>query len=187
MVMLLGVGGCLRGERDGERVVGGGGEAGDGAKAVEGVPAELRTGTPYQFRPRRLRIYPLTRVERDEQGARVVCHVELMDRWGDTTKWVGLLRVQMYETDPGIDPGLERQVLEWVVDLGDAEQNAALYDPSTRTYRLNLRDLPAWVEKALPRTPGGERLNRLRLVASLRFVDRDGTVREVRDEAVVRF
>ncbi len=32
----------------------------------------------------------------------------------------------------------------WSFDLNELKTNNALYDPATRTYRLQLGDLPAW-------------------------------------------
>jgi len=105
-----------------------------------------RPGVAYPFAPASMRIHPLTRLERGDGGRPLlVCHVEVKDAWGDTTKSIGALQVQLYRPGEGPDASLERQELRWDVDLSDLTLNARLYDPATRTYRLPLRDLPPWL------------------------------------------
>jgi hypothetical protein len=187
-LLCLCIPGCLRGTQDVPSAAG----APDSTSApLSPEVAELvGRGSPYQFRPHSLRIFPLTRIDRDESNeARLVCHIEFKDRAGDTVKWVGRLSIRLYEPQEGVDRGLERQTLEWDVDLNDPDVNAATYDPSSRTYRLHLRDLPKWVDKALPNSTveGSPKDSQVRLVAVLRYADENGRAREVRDEAIVRF
>ncbi len=98
------------------------------------------------FAPATMRVFPLTNVEVGDDGvARIVLHLELRDRWGDTTKATGGLRVRLYRSVEGVSgPAGERQELVWDVDLNDLGLNAALFDPATRTYRIVLGELPGW-------------------------------------------
>lgn len=101
------------------------------------------------FVPAQLIIHPLTRLDNDSTGKLwLYCHVEFRDAWGDTIKAVGKLQIQLYKPVGGRASGLGSQELVWNVDLGDLEQNASLYDPATRTYRLPLENPPAWTARA---------------------------------------
>lgn len=102
------------------------------------------------FSPKSVRIYPLTRIESDAKGRRVVCYVEFKDAWGDTTKSTGNLLIALYRPVGGVEPGMERQERSWEIDLNDLEKNSLLFDPATRTYRLSLRDLPDWLVPGAP-------------------------------------
>lgn len=108
------------------------------------------------LQPERLRVHPLTRLERDATGRlRLVCHVELADRFGHPTKWFGLVRVEVYRPGEaagevsgaaGAVGGGEQQAGMWSVDLTSPERNAEMFDWVTRTYRLELVGLPAWID-----------------------------------------
>jgi len=108
------------------------------------------------LQPERLRVHPLTRLERDAGGRlRLVCHVELADRFGHPTKWFGLVRVEVYRPGEAVGEvsgaagavgGGEQQSGMWSVDLTSPERNAEVFDWVTRTYRLELVGLPGWVE-----------------------------------------
>lgn len=97
------------------------------------------------FAPASLRVHPLTHLARDDQGrAMIVCHIEFADRWGDTTKGIGQLAVRLYRP-LGASGKSARQEAAWDIDLTDLQYNATLYDPVTRTYRVQLGGLPGWV------------------------------------------
>jgi hypothetical protein len=86
--------------------------------------------------PSELRVHPLTRLTWSEGGARLVVHLELLDRWGHGTKGLGVFSVALYRAGRAAD--LRREVARWRVDLTDPEANAGPYDRVTRTYRLEL-------------------------------------------------
>jgi hypothetical protein len=105
--------------------------------------------------PAAIRIYPLTHIDAGADGKPViVCHVELRDRFGDSVKGLGVVEMQLLRAPSP----LPQQ--SWEIDLGELSKNAELYDRSTRTYRFQLGDLPAWM------TPKGEGLGTLRLRAT---------------------
>ena len=111
--------------------------------------------------------------------------MELTDRWADPTKGLGVLRVFLFEPEAGpqgVTPGIERQAMEWTLDLTDPDQAALWYDRATRTYRVPLIDLPAWVA-AVARREGERRPVRLR--ATFTALGPDGLERVMRDEYVV--
>src|SRR5258706_325686 len=57
-------------------------------------PAQALAQSP--FAPASLRIFPLTRMDRDSGGHGIILfHFELRDRWGDGVKWPGNLQVQL--------------------------------------------------------------------------------------------
>ncbi|MEM1184165.1 MAG: hypothetical protein AAGI53_04095 [Planctomycetota bacterium] len=101
------------------------------------------------FAPESMRVFPLTHAEvTPEGGAQVVLHLELRDRWGDTVKGTGQVKVRLYRGSANsgglLGSARQRQELTWDVDLTDLGLNAVLYDPSTRTYRIVLGELPEW-------------------------------------------
>ncbi len=111
-----------------------------------GLP-DVTSASLLPFAPVRLQVHPLTHLDVDPEGVvRLICHVELKDRWGDTTKAKGLLRLELYRPVEAARPDLQSQELSWDLDLRDLELNAALFDPATRSYRLQLGGLPGWAE-----------------------------------------
>lgn len=133
------------------------------------------------FAPDTIRVFPLTHVEATDAGAQIVLHLELRDRWGDTVKATGQLRVRLYRGAGGrgdlVGTARQRQELVWDVDLTDLGLNAALFDPSTRTYRVVLGDLPAW-SAGLVDGGGGQAVT---LVVVWIGRDADGDVVSLRD------
>jgi hypothetical protein len=135
---------------------------------------------PWVFAPSSMRIYPLTHAERGEDGrTRIVLHVELKDRWGDSAKGLGVLRVMLFRPLSGPSPGLEEESAVWTIDLTDARENQLRFEPATRTYRLPLKDLPAWVESR------GDGPRRVRLRATFETTGPDGRTIVLRDEYVI--
>jgi hypothetical protein len=130
---------------------------GPGDQSTEVAPERLPSAaaTLAALAPARIRIHPLTRLERDAKGQlRLVCYLELGDQWGHPCKWLGFARVELYrpsdamlDTGGGAAAGGERQENIWNVDLADPEKNAITYDWVTHTYRLELVGLPGWVEQ----------------------------------------
>lgn len=125
----------------------------------------------WPFAPRVMEIHPLTRVTKDPRGKPVlVAHIEIRDQWGDTTKAVGKLRLELYRVEGGLAGSAGRltqelrtqlntirgdgpvtlgrisgrQEARWDVDLADLVMQR-LYDPATRTYRLELDGIPDWL------------------------------------------
>jgi hypothetical protein len=103
-------------------------------------PAEA--GSP--FSPVQMRLHPLSRVDRTQQGAPlIVAYLELRDAWGHNTKAIGELQVLLYRAAPGVAEDV--QELKWDINLSDLDRNSRLFDPVTHMYRLPLLDPPAWV------------------------------------------
>lgn len=102
------------------------------------------------FGPESLRIYPLTRLDKSADGKPiVVCHIELKDRWGDTTKGVGKLEIRLLR--PTAAPAASSPSDQtWELDLSNWELNSSLYDKATRTYRIQLGEIPAWLAELAP-------------------------------------
>lgn len=136
-----------------------------GAAGVGTLPAPAAVLENLQ--PARLRVHPLTRLERESGGAgtgggrtRLVCHLELLDRFGHGCKWLGRVRVELYRpgeatgegaTAAGTGPmgavgGGEQQEGVWNIDATDPAKNAETFDWVTRTYKVELVGLPGWVE-----------------------------------------
>ena len=129
------------------------------------------------FAPASMRVYPLTQIERTGEGeARLVLHLELRDAWGDTVKGIGNLQVQLLRAG-----GAGRDERMWEVDMWDPASNALYYDSATRTYRVQLRDLPEWAVAQSERRGGS-----VRVLAVLRTPAPDGSERFLRDEYVIR-
>lgn len=133
----------------------------------------------WPFAPAALRLHPLTHVERTQAGEAVImCHIELLDFWGDTTKGVGELHIELLRPVPGGNPVVE---LTWDIDLRDPNDNVTLYDQSTRTYRIQLADLPEWSRQAADAAS-----TRFILRATLTGPNPEGLIEELSDELAVR-
>lgn len=126
------------------------------ASASPTVPARGGVQASNPFGPVSVRIHPLTRTvnAKDAAGAgpvEVVVHLEMRDAWGDSTKGVGAVLVRLVrqrQAGVGADPGSAPpgdQSQRWDIDLSDLGTNAAMFDPATRTYRMQLTGAPAWV------------------------------------------
>ncbi len=155
-LLALSAAGCGGDSRAPDTTIAQGGAAGTEMPAASTVLAALA--------PVRLRIHPLTRLERDETGRlRLVCYLELVDRFGHACKWLGQSRVELYRpSDAALGEtsiagaaigggaplaGGEVQQGLWNADLAEPDGNAEKYDWVTRTYRLELVGLPDWVER----------------------------------------
>ena len=100
------------------------------------------TGVPYPFAPATVRIHPLTQLDQDDEGEPLlVCHIELLDPWDESVRGVGNMKVSLF----GPPRPVSTEDAVWLFDLNDLQTNNLLYDPATRTYRLQLINLPAWV------------------------------------------
>jgi len=151
------------------------------------APTEVPLNT-WPFAPASLRIYPLTHLERGEDNkGRVIAHVELKDKWGDTTKGVGALRLAMYGPGQGQPGGPSVQLAKWEINLSDMTKNAALFDPATRTYRVQLTGVPEWIGRL---AVGGDAakglVSSVTVQATLSIVGPDGRVADLKDEFVVQ-
>ena len=152
------------------------------------VPSSGERGELWNpFAPASMRIYPLTHLGREESGrARIICHIDLRDAWGESVRGVGLLRVMLYRPQGELSGRLDEQELAWDIDLNDLEKNTGFYDRATRTYRVPLVGVPAWVEEMLAAEERGERIGRrLRLVATFETLGPRGAERFLRDEFVI--
>lgn len=121
--------------------------AGGAVLATKGDEARHLESWP--FVPTSIRIHPISQAQIDAKGPRILCHVECRDQTGETTKAVGVLRVEALEPSRTVEPGMEQVAAAWVTDLSDLDNNAKLYDPATRTYRLSLRQLPGFMVESL--------------------------------------
>jgi hypothetical protein len=110
------------------------------------------------LRPVSVRIHPLTRFARTDDGqTELVCHVELKDRFQQSVKGLGLLRFELYRPGDGSGQGGgEVQECIWSVDLSDPGTNAAAYDDLvTRTYTVRLGSLPESIQRWLIEAEAG--------------------------------
>lgn len=132
---------------------------------------------PGPFAPHSMRIHPLTHAELDAEGEpRVVLHVELKDAWGDTVKGIGRVHAQVWADGRSVDTATR-----WDVDLRALHDNAAFHDPATRTYRIILAGLPAWLADAVRQ--GAPRPARVRVL--FLTADTHGVPVVLRDETVI--
>lgn len=132
------------------------------------------------FSPAGMRLLPLSHFEiTEERGTRVLVFFELLDQWGDTVKGAGSLEIRVR---PGGSAAPDEQRVEWAIDMADLKRNAALYDPSTRAYRLALHDLPDWLDVIGGDGEGGE----AELEAYFRTVGSDGRSVVLRDRLSIR-
>ncbi len=141
------------------------------------------------FAPATVRLYPLTHLQRDEDGrGRLIAYVEVKDRWGDSIKALGSLQMQLYR--PMRDGSLVRESV-WDIDLRSEDVNVALFDPVARAYRVQLVGLPGWVEPMIDRAEARVRgtessgLDRLVVRAVFTTVGREGEAILLRDDLIV--
>lgn len=136
------------------------------------------------FAPASIRIHPITHLNVGNDGQpMIILHVEFRDFWGETCKGVGSIVVELYRPSAGPRAGLEVQELVWEVDLTDLQRNARLYDPATRTYRLQLANLPGWIRVDPNATTG----QRVRLKVTLAAPDETGAQIILEDAYVLAF
>ncbi|MEL6739684.1 MAG: hypothetical protein AAFP26_03405 [Planctomycetota bacterium] len=128
MAVVLGVwgvcaGGCVSGD----------------ARAVE-TPGVWRAPGP--FVAGEVRVSGLTRLDRRADDEVVlVLHLEVMDQFGDPVKVLGAVDVVL---TPAASAGAARDAVRWSVGFTGARESTSYFDPSSRTYRFVLGDLPGW-------------------------------------------
>lgn len=142
----------------------------------KGPPRPARTGdagpgsvmAAWPFAPARIEVHPLTRLVPSATGpGQIEAHVELRDRFGDEVKGLGELLIELYEdAGPVSGVGERRQIATWRFNLTDLDANDRAYDNVTRTYRLDLTEVPTLTTgegrlrlRATLTTPGGVRLS----------------------------
>ena len=107
------------------------------------------------FAPVGLRVHPLTRTVINKEGKpELVVHLELRDAWGDSTKGVGALLIRVFGPASGPAGGAAAPLQRWDIDLSNLDTNAAMFDPATRTYRMQLTGAPDWLTELASTTPG---------------------------------
>lgn len=126
-----------------------------------------QSAASWPFAPERIEVHPLSRLvtTRGETG-RIESHILMRDRFGDDTKGLGELLLELYSDEgPVTGVGEARQIMVWRFDLANLQANDDAYDNVTRTYRLDLADVPASAAgrdratlRATLTTPGGNRL-----------------------------
>lgn len=151
------------------------------------------SGRAWPFAPSSVRIYPLTRLDRDESGSPViVVYLESVDRWGDFAKALGTLELRVYAGDRDISSDPDTLELSWPgIRLSDLEENAAWYDPASKMYRFTLGGLNrspriiSTVNALLDRSEGEAPRQRLRVVAALTSTGPDGREVLLQDSYVI--
>lgn len=108
------------------------------------------SGAIAPFGPVAVRVHPLTRFGHHPDGYPIlIVHVELRDGWGESVKALGDLEVQLFGPATPGGGGPEVQHLVWDVDLSTVRSHLRHWDRATRTYRVQLRDVPAWMVEAM--------------------------------------
>ncbi|MFG0305678.1 MAG: hypothetical protein ACF8Q5_05635 [Phycisphaerales bacterium JB040] len=150
-----------------------------GTRSRPDAPVEPLTGRwedPGPFEATRMRVFPLTRLDEAADGtAQIVLFLEMQDHWGDSVKAVGDLTVRVWPSR-SIGAGSDPEV--WEVSLWGSENNASYYDPTSRTYRVPLTDLPAWITSS----EGPNRDASIVVEAVLRTPASEGGQRSLRDQ-----
>lgn len=102
-------------------------------------PQGRQNGGGNPFPPQFMRVHPLSHVALAADGKpEVICHIDFRDQVGDSVKAVGPLTMRLFGPQDGKPGGAERELFRWDVDLSDMADNAARFDPATRTYRFQL-------------------------------------------------
>lgn len=157
---------------------------------VEGSEQSAASAVAQVYRalaPVAVRLHPLTRLERTaEGGVCMVVHLELIDRYDQSGRWPGTVRVSLFrpvsaptgEARAGSLPGAESLDRSFTHDLRDGEANATAYDWVTRTYVVRLCDLPPWIADV---ESGRGPDQWVTVAASFRHTDFQGNSRSVSD------
>lgn len=150
--------------------------------------------TAHPFDPVLLRIHALTHVDpvgppSAPDQALLVLHFELKDRYADTVKGLGGLKVELYKPGEGMSPGIESQSTLWdLPEFADPEENSARLDVATSTYRVPLaaeRWIDEWLNPEDTRIRGGAPAW-LKVRATLSTRDAEGRLLLLSDEYVVQ-
>lgn len=167
-----------------------GGLAGPGTRsdASDASLKGLTTAAAYQaFAPSRVRIHPLTHVDASGSRGVLVLHYELRDRFGDSIKVLGELKVELYKPGPGVMGSMESREASWTVgETLVPEGNSERFDRTTRTYRVQLF-APAWVREwasADAATRASVPWVKVRVLYTA--LDADGNPKTLTDEFVVQ-
>lgn len=75
----------------------------------------------------------------------MILHMEVRDAWGDTIKSLGRLRVMVTEPQGVADTRTTLRQVSWEHDLESLDEQPRRWDRATRTYRIQLRDVPEWL------------------------------------------
>lgn len=127
------------------------------------------------FAAQTLQIHPLTQIDPNprmpdgtpDPRPRILLHLELKDRYGDTVKALGTFHAELFKSDGGLAQSMEERVMDWTEQAFlDPVSNTGRFDPATRTYRIALTG-PAWLSqwKSQVSPPVGSQL-RLRVTYS---------------------
>lgn len=156
-----------------------GGGANEPRTKAHQPPPALAQADPNPFRAVSMRIHPLTHVDAGAGGSStIMLHFELLDRFGDSVKSPGVLRVELTKPADGSVAGMETRELSWELpELVDADENFRRFDLPTRTYRVPLV-APAWVGERL-----AKKASRLTIRASMEL---PAVERPARDEFVIQ-
>jgi len=139
------------------------------------------------IRPVSLRIHPLTHTDTTAGGkadqCAIIVHFELKDRFGDSVKSTGLLRIELAKPASGALTGMESRELTWELpELIDAHENFKRVDSSTRTYRIAL-NAPAWVCEMTSKKAPRDASKWVKIRVSMEV---PGQERALRDEYVIQ-
>jgi len=151
---LLAVAGCAEQRRAGDAshgdaalapLEGGRESGGDGGESTNGnmhvsgpepQPASEPRPPLWPFRPASLRVHPLSHALRTDGVVSVIeARIEFFDRFGHTTKGLGVVRLELHAADAL--PGAAR-LAAWEIDIKEVEANLRHYDDVTRTYLFRL-------------------------------------------------
>ena len=137
-------------------------------------------GLAHPFAPVSIRVHPLTHLDRDEEGQLLlICHIALLDSWSESVRGLGELHVSFF----GPGSSMPEQNAQWTFDLNEIAVNQLLYDPATRTYRLQLGNLPPWVSELGTAT---DRAGRGTIMAELTTVGAEMERYTISGEATLR-
>lgn len=122
---------------------------GDGRQGgASTVPRDISgTDAESPFAPVSLRVHPLTRVVVTGGKPEIIVHVELRDAWGDSAKGTGAMALRLFGPAGGLSGGANQALQRWDIDLSNLDTNAAMFDPATRTYRVQLTGGPEWLSE----------------------------------------
>lgn len=139
------------------------------------------------FAPNRVRIHPLTHVDASGSRGVLILHYELRDRFGDSVKALGELKVELYKPGPGVMGSMETREASWTVaQTLVAEGNSERFDRTTRTYRVQLF-APAWVRDWAAANPAARADTPwIKVRVLYTAIDADGQAKTLTDEFVVQ-
>lgn len=103
--------------------------------------AQTQPAAPEIWRPEpvTMRVFPSSRFVKEGEQVSLEARIELLDAMGDSIKWAGMFRFELYASGTASGPALGQRLYSWNASVLSLDDQKQFYDPITRTYLFRLR------------------------------------------------